>query len=53
MLKNYRVESAGGHVVVAHKTLLSAPVRIGIGSRGLGLGLDKKELKRALKRASI
>ena len=51
MLKNYRVESAGGHVVVAHKTLLSAPV--GIGIRGLGLGLDKKELKKALKRSSI
>ena len=35
MLKSYRV---GG--VVAHKTLLSAPVPIGIGIRGLGLGLD-------------
>ena len=26
--------------VVAHKTLLSAPVPIGIGIRGFGLGLD-------------
>ena len=29
-----------GGVVVAHKTLLSAPVPIGIGIWGLGLGLD-------------
>ena len=29
-----------GGVVVSHKTLVSAPVPIGIGIRGLGLGLD-------------
>ena len=31
---------AGGHVVVAYKTLLSAPIPIWIGIWGLGLGLD-------------
>ena len=36
MLKSYRV----GGLVVAHKTLVSAPVPTGIGIRGLGLGLD-------------
>ena len=36
MLKSYGV----GGVVVAHKTLVSAPVPIGIKIRGLGLGLD-------------
>ena len=36
MLKSYRWVGW----VVAHKTLLSAPVPIGIGIWGLGLGLD-------------
>ena len=36
MLKSYRVVV----VVVAHMTLLSAPVPVGIGIRGPGLGLD-------------
>ena len=39
MLKSYRVVVVGGWVV-AYKTLVSAPVPIGIGIRGLGLGLD-------------
>ena len=29
-----------GYMVVAHRTLLSSPVPIGIGIWGLGLGLD-------------
>ena len=41
MLKSYRVECAVGHVVVAHKILLSAPVPwigdLGLGDWGLGL----------------
>ena len=41
MLKSYRV--VGGWVV-AYKILLSAPVPIGIGIRGLGLGLDNFSL---------
>ena len=38
MIKSHRV--GGGGWVVAYKILLSAPVPIGIGIRGLGLGLD-------------
>ncbi len=41
MLKSYRCGWVGWVGVVAHKTLVSAPVSIGIGiRRGLGLGLD-------------